>query len=268
MGLRAAGTSGLFCKLLSVLFLSQGTFMLRMLLALGCVCLSSLSVLHSVLQADEPAPRAFLDGTGPGWKTLTLEDFTRVNCDPETFTTKDGMIHCTGQPIGVTRSKEMFTNLEISVEWRHLQSGGNSGMFLWADPAHLEGIPRNSLPKTGIEIQMLDHGYAVNYEKQTGKKGEWFTTNGDIFPVGNSKLKPFEPLSPDGSRSFPRKNLSKGINEWNHYYVRAINGEVRLWVNGEEVSGGTGANPPSGHLCLESEGAPIDFRNLRVRILP
>ena len=51
-------------------------------------------------------------------------------------------------------------------------------------------------------------------------------------------MKPFPPLSPDGSRSFPRKELSKGVGEWNHYYVRAINGEIRLWVNGEEVSGG------------------------------
>jgi hypothetical protein len=81
-------------------------------------------------------------------------------------------------------------------------------------------------------------------------------------------MKPFPPLSPDGSRSFPRKNLSKGIEQWNHYYVRAINGEVRLWVNGEEVSGGTEINPARGFLCLESEGSPIEFRGLRIRELP
>ena len=74
--------------------------------------------------------------------------------------------------------------------------------------------------------------------------------------------------SPDGKRSFPRKELSKGVGEWNHYYVRAINGEIRLWVNGEEVSGGTGAQPSSGYLCLESEGSPVEFRNLRIRELP
>ena len=81
-------------------------------------------------------------------------------------------------------------------------------------------------------------------------------------------MQPFPPVSPDGSRSFPRKNLSKGIGEWNHYYVRAINGEVRLWVNGEEVSGGTEVRPATGHLCLESEGAPMEFRELRIRELP
>ena len=66
----------------------------------------------------------------------------------------------------------------------------------------------------------------------------------------------------------PSKNLTKGINEWNHYYVRAINGEVRLWVNGAEVSGGTGCEPAQGYLCLESEGAPVEFKNIRIRILP
>jgi hypothetical protein len=75
-------------------------------------------------------------------------------------------------------------------------------------------------------------------------------------------------LSPNGSRSFPRKQLAKGHGEWNHYYIRAINGEIRLWVNGEEVSGGNGCDPAEGYLCLESEGSPIHFRKLRLRELP
>lgn len=54
----------------------------------------------------------------------------------------------------------------------------------------------------------------------------------------------------------------------NHDYIRAINGEVRLWVNGEEVSGGTAIEPKKGFVCLESEGSPIQFRKLRMRDLP
>ena len=81
-------------------------------------------------------------------------------------------------------------------------------------------------------------------------------------------MKPFPPLSPDGSRSFPSQNLSKGAGEWNQYYVRGINGEIRLWVNGTEVSGGQDCNPSQGYLCLESEGAPVEFRNLFDRELP
>jgi hypothetical protein len=43
---------------------------------------------------------------------------------------------------------------------------------------------------------------------------------------------------------------------------------VRLWVNGEEVSGGNECDPRTGYLCLESEGAPVEFRGLRIRELP
>lgn len=219
-------------------------------------------------QTPSSLPRAFIDGQGPGWKELTEEDFERVNLADDTWTWDGTLAKCTGRPVGVTRSREQYTNFELVAQWRHLASGGNSGIFIWASPEGMADLPPDRLPSVGIEIQVLDHGFTEKYETSSGKKGDWFTTNGDVFPVGKSKMKPFEPISPDGSRSFPRKQLSLGIDQWNHYYVRAINGEVRLWVNGEEVSGGKDCEPATGHLCLESEGAPVEFRNLRLRLLP
>jgi hypothetical protein len=217
--------------------------------------------------ADPVLPKAAIDGTGPGWQTLGERDFANVNCDADTWSWKDGTLHCTGKPVGVLRTQKQYTNLELVLQWRHLRSAGNSGVFVWTIPASLEGLKPNALPH-GIEVQVLDHGYTEQYEKQAKKKADWFTTHGDVFAVGKAKMKPFPPLSPNGSRSFPSKNLSKGVNEWNHYYIRAINGEVRLWVNGEEVSGGNGCDPRVGFVCLESEGSPIEFKNIRIRELP
>jgi hypothetical protein len=213
-------------------------------------------------------PRAYVDGTGPGWRSLGEKDFVNVNCLPETWTWKGDLLSCTGKPIGVMRTHQKFTNLELVVQWRHLGSGGNSGVFLWVPEEALQDLKPDALPQYGIEVQALDHGFAEQYERRTGRRGDWFTTHGDIFAVGKSKMKPFPPTSPNGSRSFPRKQLSKGVGEWNHYYVRAINCEVRLWVNGEEVSGGEGCEPRTGYLCLESEGSPVEFRHIRVRELP
>jgi hypothetical protein len=135
---------------------------------------------------------------------------------------------------------------------------------------------------------MLDHAF-IDQAKANGQATDWFTTHGDVFPV-RVKMTPFPPTSPvpqkrvmtkdfgygefeivgrtTPGRSFPSKHLSKGHGEWNHYYIRAINGEVRLWVNGEEVSGGTNCDPSTGYICLESEGSPILFRNLHIRELP
>jgi hypothetical protein len=232
-----------------------------------CV-LGALFVLGFLAGADDKAaPRAFIDGTGPGWVALGEKDFVNVNCDPDTWTWKDGVIHCTGKPTGVTRSRKVYTNFELVVQWKHLRPAGNSGVFIWGQEKSLKGLPPGKLPQ-GIEVQVLDHAFTERYEKRTGKKADWFTTDGDVFPTGTSKMTPFPPVSPDGKRSFPSKKLSKGVGEWNHYYIRAINGEVRLWVNGEEVSGGKDCKPAKGYLCLESEGSPVEFRGLRIRELP
>ncbi|MBI3463805.1 MAG: DUF1080 domain-containing protein [Planctomycetes bacterium] len=236
--------------------------------ALGCFVVASLALSDDKPgEKQPPLPKAFIDGSGPGWKSLGEEDFVNVNCDPDTWAWKEGTAHCTGTPVGVIRSKQPYSNFELVAQWRHLKSAGNSGIFVWTTDDSLKALKRNQLPH-GIEVQVLDHGYTEQYEKQTGKKADWFTTHGDVFPVGRSTMTPFPPVAPDGKRSFPSKHLSKGVGEWNHYYVRAINGEVRLWVNGEEVSGGTGCNPHSGYLCLESEGSPVEFKDLRIRVLP
>ncbi len=211
---------------------------------------------------------AIVDGTGQGWKSLGEDDFINVNCDDDTWKWQDGVAYCTGKPVGVIRSKEMIQNFELVCEWKHKQKGGNSGVFVWASQQSIDQLAmgKGRLPH-GIEVQVLDLGYAELYERG-GNKADWFTSHGDVFPTGPATMTPFPPVAPNGKRSFPSKNLTKGLNEWNHYYVRAINGEVRLWVNGEEVSGGTNCKPANGYLCLESEGAPVEFRNLRIRILP
>jgi Domain of Unknown Function (DUF1080) len=242
-------------------------------LCAGALLLAAIAVAAIHAADDEPAlaqalPRAFVDGTGPGWRALGENDFASVNCEPATWTWKADSVHCTGQPVGVIRTRRPVTNFELVAQWRHLRPGGNSGIFVWVSDQSLDGLKPGALPAGGIEVQVLDHGFKDSYEKQSGKKADWFTTNGDVFAVGTSKMTPFAPVSPDGSRSFPRKNLSKGVGEWNHYYVRGVNGEIRLWVNGEEVSGGSGCQPSSGYLCLESEGSPVDFRQIRIRELP
>jgi len=157
-------------------------------------------------------PKASLDGSGPGWRALGEADFVNVNCQPDTWSWESGQVHCTGKPVGVIRSTEPLTNFELVVEWRHLRSAGNSGVFVWVPQEALAELKPGSLP-SGIEVQVLDHGYTEQYVKRTGKKPDWFSTNGDVFPVGSSRMTPFPPVAPNGKRSLPSKNLSRGIGE-------------------------------------------------------
>ena len=223
--------------------------------------------------SQEPTPGAhypniIIDGKQEGWNSMSLADFVNVNCQEDTWSEEAGVIKCKGNCVGVIRSKEQYENIELLLEWRHLKKAGNSGVFVWTPKSSLDALkPKtNGLPH-GIEIQVLDLGYKEEYEQGDKRKADWFTCHGDVFPVGSSKMKPFPPVAPNGRRSFPSANHTKGVGEWNHYYIRAINGEVRLWVNGHEVSGGNECQPATGFIALESEGAPIEFRGLKMRVL-
>jgi len=218
--------------------------------------------------AEEPS-KTLIEGTGPGWRELSEDDFVNVNCKEDTWKWEGGHAYCTGRPVGVIRSTKQFKNFEFVCWWMHKKHGGNSGVFVWAIPASIEKLAagQGRLPE-GIEVQVLDLGYKELYEQGGKRKADWFTCHGDVFPVGSAKMTPFPPAAPNGRRSFPTKNLTKGINQWNHYYVKAVDGEVRLWVNGEEVSGGNEISPAEGFLCLESEGSPIEFKDIRIRELP
>jgi hypothetical protein len=223
--------------------------------------------LHSIAAAQDATAPKLIEGTGEGWVALGEKDFQNVNCADDTWSWKEGVAQCTGKPTGVIRSLKEYKNFELVAEWRHLKYAGNSGIFVWTIPSSLEKLKPGGLPQ-GIEVQVLDHGYAEQYEKNTKKKPDWFTTNGDVFPVGAAKMTPFPPVSPNGSRSFPTKERSKGTPAWNHYHISAVDGVVKLSVNGEQVSGGKDITPATGFLCLESEGSPIEFKNIRIKELP
>ncbi|MFN3166205.1 MAG: DUF1080 domain-containing protein [Phycisphaeraceae bacterium] len=238
--------------------------------AIGALALASKATPARAVQDDAkpsapPTPAAYIDGTGHGWVTLGEKDFVNVNSADDTWRWEDGVLYCTGQPISVLRSAKLYTNLEISFEWNHRRPAGNSGLFVWADKEKVEAMTKAGKPglPTGIEVQVLDPAFRPN------EQGTWFSCHGDVFPVGQT-MTPFPPLSNNGKgpRSFPSEDRVKPSGNWNHYYVRAINGEIRLWVNGKEVSGGNNCSTTTGYLCLESEGSPIEFRNLRLRELP
>ena len=69
----------------------------------------------TLARTDEPEKplKAFIDGEGPGWRSLGGDDFTDVNCGPDTWRWEEGHAYCTGKPIGVIRSKKTFKNFEL-----------------------------------------------------------------------------------------------------------------------------------------------------------
>ncbi len=177
-----------------------------------------------------------------------LDGWADVNCAPETFTVRDGMIICTGIPTGVLRTDRMYENYELEIEWRHMQKGGNAGLFVHSDAITAVGQPFTR----SVEVQVMD-GNA-----------------GDIFSIHGASMTPYK-LHPGGAsrkRSLPAKDAMNPAGEWNKYKVVSQDGTLTLFVNGEEVNWAYDCDPRKGYICLESEGSEIHFRNIRIKERP
>ena len=191
-----------------------------------------------------------------------LSGWVNVNTAEDTWKVKDGLLVCSGHPIGVMRSEKQYENFVLHIEWRHMEEGGNSGTFLWSSA---RPNPKSRLPD-GVEVQILELGW-VNLHKLDGGK----TTpplayvHGELFGVNGVKT---TPDNPRGERSMSIENRCKGRGEWNVYDVVAVDGVIKLSVNGKFVNGITGSTQKKGYICLESEGAEIHFRNIRIMELP
>jgi hypothetical protein len=141
-----------------------------------------------------------------------------------------------------------------------MEPGGNSGVFAWsnAQPDQQSRLPN------GVEVQMLELEWP-NLNKVNGVTPPIAYVHGELFGVGGVKT---TPDNPRGERSKSIENRCKGRGEWNTYDVVAVDGVIKLSVNGKVVNGISHSTQKKGYLCLESEGAEIHFRNIRILELP
>lgn len=193
------------------------------------------------------------DGFRPLFNGKNLDGWVLVNTPKDTWSVKDGMLLCTGKPIGELRTDRMYQNFILEVEWRHMKPRGNAGIFVWADDITARGVPFHR----SIEVQVLENAYGNTRSH---------TTHGDIFPIHGAKMTPINGRG--GSRAFPSENRSKPSPEWNHYRITCEDGNISLAVNGKVVTRGKDASPRKGYICLESEGGIVHYRNLRIKELP
>lgn len=182
-----------------------------------------------------------------------------VNTDRETWGLQDDVLACSGQPIGVMRSEKQYENFILQVEWKHLEAGGNSGIFVWSD-----AVPGSNRLPGGVEVQMLDLEW-IELNTKNGVVPPIAYVHGELFGVGGVNI---VPDNPRGKRSKSVENRVKGKGEWNRYEVVCVDGVIKLSVNGKFVNGISQSSIKKGYLCLESEGAKIQFRNLKVIELP
>jgi hypothetical protein len=222
--------------------------------------LTGVVVLAGVLLLGAVAAQRMSGGTVPEWRDLfngkDLSGWVNVNTDPDTWSVKDGILVCKGRPIGVMRSDKQYENFILHIEWMHMEPGGNSGVFVWSDAKPGE---KNRLPN-GVEVQMLELEW-VTLHKKGDELPPLSYVHGELFGVGGVVTAPDNPRGPR-SKSIENRCLPRG--QWNTYDVVAVDGVIKLSVNGKFVNGISKSTQKKGYLCLESEGAEIHFRNIKI----
>ena len=189
-----------------------------------------------------------------------LTGWINVNTAEDTWSVSNGELICSGHPIGVMRSDRQYENFVLHIEWMHTEPGGNSGVFVWSSA---RPNPKSRLPD-GVEVQMLELDWPKLHIKD-GIMPPVAYVHGELFGVNGVKT---VADNPRGDRSMSFENRCKGRGEWNTYDVVAIDGVIKLSVNGKFVNGISRSTQKKGYLCLESEGAKIHFRNIKIMELP
>jgi hypothetical protein len=222
----------------------------------SALALAACLLIPGVGRAQEIATPAFHDL----FNGKDLTGWVNVNTAEDTWKVRDGMLICSGHPIGVMRTEKQYENFILHIEWMHMEPGGNSGTFAWSTA---KPNPESRLPD-GIEIQMLELDWP-KLNTVNGVVPPDAYVHGELFGVGGVKI---VPDNPRGERSKSVENRCKPRGQWNTYDVVAVDGVMKLAVNGKFVNGFTRATQRKGYLCLESEGAEIHFRNIRIMELP
>jgi hypothetical protein len=179
-----------------------------------------------------------------------LEGWTGVLADekvkPEdVWSVADGVLACKGEPRGYLRTvREDFHDYVLSLEWRFPAGtkGGNSGVLVHATTPRTLGI----WPKS-MEAQ-LNHGHA-----------------GDIWVIGTTcKIENAAERVKDRRHLNLTDDSEKPIGEWNKYEIRCQGDNLTIKVNGVLVNHVTECSVTKGAIALQSEGAQIHFRTIRL----
>jgi hypothetical protein len=149
------------------------------------------------------------------------------------------------KPRGYLRHhRDDFANYTLTLQWRFPAGtpGGNSGVLVHTSTPGALGV----WPKS-LEAQ-LNHQNA-----------------GDIWVIGTTCEIENADKRVMGRRHYNLTDDSeRPIGQWNDYKIFAKGDELTIWVNGDLVNHVTKCSVTKGAICLQAEGADIDFRHIEL----
>ena len=210
----------------------------------GIAVLVSLVILagcHNSVGGKSPGKKVVLwngeDFTG--WTRFVGEAAADVN---DVWRVRGDILYCAGKPNGYIRTKDSYRNYHLHVEWRWPETPTNSGVLL-----HANGT--DAVWPACIECQL-----------KAGSAGDLVLINGTGITTDGVDRKNSAKQFVLIEKKLPTSEVPAG--QWNSYDIYCKNGSIRCFVNGVLVNEGAHAKPSSGWIALQSEGSPIEFRDI------
>jgi 3-keto-disaccharide hydrolase len=202
--------------------------------------------LRNILIRDPAAPmpgeKILFNGKDlSGWEPIVPEAKSAGIEPASVWSVQDGILICKGNPVGYIRTREKFANYVLKVEWRFnpvTKKAGNSGVLL-------RMVGEDKVWPKSVEAQ-LESGNA-----------------GDFWNIDNVRMT-VDPARTKGRNTKHTHGAERPIGEWNEYEIVVSHGDVVLKVNGEELNRASAVEEVPGYICLQSEGAEIQFRSVRL----
>ena len=166
------------------------------------------------------------------------------------FYVEDGLMNTIGDPFGYIRTKESYSNYKLHLEWRWTEEPSNSGVLL-----NVQG-PELIFPHC-VEAQLM-HGKAGDFVLMG--KGAAITVKDSTYLVTSEERRYLAIPKFEESSENP-------AGEWNSYDITSRDGILELYVNGVLQNKGTDMTLTEGNIALQSEGGPMQFRNIYLQPL-
>ena len=229
---------------------------------LTALVISSLLMVAGINAAPSPAPVSLFNGKDlTGWIAYGKDNSPDA---AKTWGVANGVITDTGKPAGYLRTTARYSNYRLVVEWRWLDA-----------PLDAKGKPRTRNSGVLLHMQGKDGVWPKSIEAQLQEKNA-----GDFWIIGGvdtneHKAAREKAIAAAGSdeaalkKARNNRRLAKKLptnekpeGQWNRYDIVCRGDTIILTVNGVEQNRVTGLNVQEGHICLQSEGSPIEFRNI------
>ncbi len=193
------------------------------------------------LAAPMPGEVALFNGKDlSGWEPIVPDLAGKTPGPASVWSVKDGVLICSGNPAGYIRTTKDYKNYVLRLQWRFNpeKGAGNSGVLL-------RMIGADKVWPKSVEAQL-----------HSGNAGDFWNIDDYTMTAAPDRTK--------GRNTKKTHAAERPVGEWNEYEIIVDKGDVILYVNGEELNRATGVEENAGKICLQSEGAEIQFRNIRL----